>query len=708
MTPAPVPLDALFRPRSIAVIGASRTPGKNGHAVVQNLVRGGYAGRIFPVNPAGGAIEGIACYRSLAELPEPADCAMVVIPAADAVAAVRQCAAAGIRAVVVGASGFAEDGTAAGAVRQEVLAQIARESGLVLLGPNTNGFLNATDRVSLGYNAEHAEHFPPGGVSVVSHSGALFGGVARTLRRLGGGLSKFIPVGNEAGVTMLDVLAYLIADEATAVIGLVVEAVGDGDRLRNLAARARQTAKPIVALKVGRSTVGAEATMAHSSRLAGRARAYDALFAACGIATVGSVEALAGGCAVLAGRTAPAIAGAQGLVCVTTSGAGGALLADAAAQRGLTLEGDGTGEWQGAVGAAIRALPSRGRLRNPIDTGSFGGGWAQLNDIYAALESAGITGPTAVYAHIAPHPDMDEKLASALIERRRRTAAPIVVMAPGGLAAAIETRYVAAGIPVFHDLATGFDSLRCHYATLPPHPNPLPVGERELSACPERYGEIANILRKEGARAPVLSELASADVLRRAGVAMVESHAFATLAEGEDIAARIGYPVVLKALAPGVAHKSEHGLVALDIADAADLRRRFRAMAERPAARAAAFIVQPQRRGALELIIGVSREPALGHFLVAGWGGIHAEALDQVSLLPIPAPAEAIEAWLQSSSLARPVARFEAARPLVAALLALQALVVQSGDLIQSIDVNPFLIGPDGCMGVDALVVTWG
>ena len=484
MTPASVPLDALFRPRSIAVIGASRTPGKNGHAVVQNLVRGGYAGRIFPVNPAGGAIEGIACYRSLAELPEPADCAMVVIPAADAVAAVRQCAAAGIRAVVVGATGFAEDGTAAGAARQEALAQIARESGLVLLGPNTNGFLNATDRVSLGYNAEHAEHFPPGGVSVVSHSGALFGGVARTLRRLGGGLSKFIPVGNEAGVTMLDVLAYLIADEATAVIGLVVEALGDGDRLRDLAARARQAAKPIVALKVGRSAVGAEATMAHSSRLAGRARAYDALFAACGIATVGSVEALAGGCAVLAGRTAPVQAGAQGLVCVTTSGAGGALLADAAAQRGLALEGDGTGEWQGAVGAAIRALPSRGRLRNPIDTGSFGGGWAQLDDIYALLESAGITGPTAVYAHIAPHPDMDAKLAAALIERRRRTAGPIVVMAPGGLTAAIEARYIAAGIPVFHDLATGFDSLRCHYATLPPHPNQLPVGEREISASP--------------------------------------------------------------------------------------------------------------------------------------------------------------------------------------------------------------------------------
>ncbi len=705
MTTAPASLEALLRPRSIAVIGASRSPDKNGYAVVRNLVRGGFPGRVFPVNPAGGEIAGVTCWRSLADLPEAPDCAMVVIPAAESVAAVRQCAEAGIRAVVVGASGFAEDGTAAGAARQEALAAIARDRGLALLGPNTNGFLNAADRVSLGFNAEHAESFPPGGVSVVSHSGALFGGFARTLRRLGGGLSKFIPVGNEAGVSLLDVFEFLIADAATTVIGLVVEAVSSGARLRRLAEQAREAGKPIVALKLGRSTVGREATAAHSSRLAGRARAYDALFDASGIATVRSVEALAGGAALLAARTARSVAGAQRLVCITTSGAGGALLADFAAERALPLAGDEAGEWPGPLGAAIRAQPSRGRLRNPIDTGSLGRDWSQIGDLYEFLEGAGVTGPSAVYAHIAPHPAMDRHLAEALIERQRRTGTPIVVMAPGGLGAALEAVYVGAGIPVFHDLPTGFDSLRCHFATLPQTfaPQQVPRGDAT------DWRAIEEILRAAAAEGPVLSELQSADVLRRAGVPLVESRVFAIIAEGEDIAGRLGYPVVLKALVPGVAHKSELGLVAVGIADADALRRHHRAMTERlaelPQGGAARFILQPMRQGAAELIIGLSREPALGPFLVAGWGGIHAEALDRVSLLPVPASDAAIAAWLGASPLARLLQRLEATGPLVAALAALQSLAQHGGAIIESIDVNPFLVDAAGAIGVDALVV---
>jgi len=687
-------LDALFRPRSIAVIGASRTPGKLGHAVVRNLVRGGFAGRVFPINPAGGEIEGQACFRALADLPERAECAMVVIPASECVAAVEQCAAAGVRAVVVGATGFAEMGTADGIARQEALARIARERGIILLGPNTNGFFNAADRLSLGYNAEHAERFPVGAVSVVAHSGALFGGFARTLRQLGGGLSKFIPVGNEAGVGMLDVLDYLIADASTRVIALVVEALASGARLRQLADAARHAGKPIVALKLGRSAVGVEATMAHSSRLAGTARAYDALFAACAIPVVRSIEALAGGCAILAGRDARSVAGDQRLICVSSSGAGGSLLADFAASNGLPMAGDAGGEWQGNAAAAIAREPRRGRLRNPIDTGSLGRDWSQVGDIFAHLERDGITGPTAVYAHLAPNPAQDRMLASVLAERRQRTATPIVVMAPGRLDAALEAFYVAAGIPVFHDLSTGFDSLRCHYESLPRPAEPAVVPVRiALPPC-----------------AGVLDELTSADLLRRAGVPMVESRVFAAIAEGEDVAGRIGYPVALKALAPGVAHKSALGLVATDIADADALRRHFHAIERNLAAHGRApasvtFIVQPMRRGAAELIIGVSHEKPLGHFLVAGWGGVHAEAIDQVSLLAIPAGPAAIRAWLEASPLARLLARLEAIDAVAAALAGLDGLIAGSGGLIESIDVNPLLVEREACVGVDALIV---
>ena len=304
-------LRPLLRPNSIAIIGASRTPGKSGHSVVRNLVNGGFQGRIFPVNPAGGEIEGLRCYPSVAALPERADCAILVIPAADMVEAVRQCASAGVRTVIVGASGFAETGESEDKQRQDALAVIARDAGMRMLGPNTNGILNTVDRMLLGYNSEYRQRFEPGSISMVSHSGALFGGIARSLRRFGAHLCKFIPVGNEADIDILDVLEFLIHDDATRVIGLIVEGIGNGERLKRLAQIANHLGKPIVALKVGRSTVGAEATMAHSSRLAGSARAYDALFDACSIATVRSVEALSGGCALLADRTPRAGAGDQ-------------------------------------------------------------------------------------------------------------------------------------------------------------------------------------------------------------------------------------------------------------------------------------------------------------------------------------------------------------------------------------------------------------
>ena len=169
-------LRALLEPRAVAVIGASRTPGKLGHAVVANLIRAGFTGRIFPINPAGGEIDGRACLRAIAELPDEVDCAMLVVPASETVAALQACAERGVRTAIIGASGFAETGTAEGRKRQDDVEAIARRAGMRLLGPNTNGIYNTAARLSLGYNAAHAYAIAPGPVSIISHSGALFGG----------------------------------------------------------------------------------------------------------------------------------------------------------------------------------------------------------------------------------------------------------------------------------------------------------------------------------------------------------------------------------------------------------------------------------------------------------------------------------------------------------------------------------------------------
>jgi acyl-CoA synthetase (NDP forming) len=716
-------LDCFFNPRHVAVIGASRTPGKLGHTVLRNLLAGGFEGRVSAVNASGEDIAGASGYRRIGDVPQPVDCAFLAIPAAASVDALAQCAAAGVRGVIVGASGFAELGTAEGRARQQALLAIARGAGMRVIGPNTNGLMNTAARLTLGYNASHAERFAAGDVSIVSHSGALFDGIARRLRQAGAGLASFVPVGNEIDVTMLDVVESLIADAQTRVIGLVIEALDDGPRLRALAARAAAAGRSIVALKIGRSARGAGAALAHSSRLAGSARAYDALFEACCIATVGTVEALAGACALLSGRSAAA-APAGGLVCVTTSGAGGAILADFASERSLRLAGSEGGAWGEAATAQIAALPTSAAIRNPIDMGSLGD-WALLAPVLQAVGDEGEDGATVVYAHVAPGPGMAAHLAAALIERRQRCSAPVAVLTPGGLGDEAEAAYTAAGIPVFHDTAACFDSLQACLQTLQWHaaerdsPS-LAAPADDPRASDSAFGKPIGALIDAAAPAAGLqgfiSERASAGILRACGLPMVASDVVTSAAEARRSAARCGGPVVLKALVPGVAHKNAQGLVLTRIEGPEAAALAFERLAARVAAAGCApsqveYLLQPMHPAELELILGVSHEPGLGHFLVFGLGGIHAEVFDRVELLALPVS----PLRLRERLLASPVARLlRAVDPglsagwlaeVEGALLALQRLMQVAGERIDSVDVNPLRVGADGCLAVDALVV---
>lgn len=697
-------LQYLFKPRNIAVLGASRTPGKLGHTVVLNLVRTGFAGRIYPINVAGADVEGIKGYRSLADLPERADLAFLVVPATAAVEALQQCSDAGVRVAIIGASGFAELGSAEGIARQEQLANIGRSSVMRLVGPNTNGVFSGADHLSLGYNSAHGNPIEPGTVAIASHSGALFDGVARRLRGFGAGLSKFVPVGNEADLTMLDFLEYFIDDDSTSVIGLIVEGLTDGHRFRTLAERARERGKPIVALKLGRSAAGAGATLAHSSRLAGSARAYDALFRECGVARVSSVEALAGGCAMLAGLDHGFRPRDERLVCITTSGAGGALLADVAAERGLQLAGM-NGELPKDADEKISRLRTAAPIRHPIDMGSVGD-WALLAPIDAALTEAGMTGPTITYAHNAPGPGMDRQLANALIQRKKRCRSPVLVLAPGGLGVDTETLYRANGVPVFHDTAACFDSLECVRAL-----RTAPVRALPFSAAADP--ETVRLLDAKAATGDFLSELESAGLLHRAGLPMVESVVVDSLDEAKGAAGRLGYPVVLKALAPGIAHKNHYGLVAVGIRNDEQLKARYAQLEQRIRELGhdrvnVPILLQPMLSSRAELILGVSREAGLGHFIVVGLGGIHTELFDEVVLFPVPVAADTVAERLRTSRPGRFLERIAGnANPpgLIEAIQALQHLVLSDGPRIASIDVNPLLVRDEGCVAVDALVV---
>jgi acyl-CoA synthetase (NDP forming) len=701
----PMTLDALFAPRSIAVFG-SAAPGKLGSVVVRNLVRWNYTGAIYPINRESAPIEGNRGFASLADLPERPECAMLVVPAEHCPGIIRSCAAAGVRAAVVAAAGFAELATPVGAERQDDIAACARETGMRILGPNTNGFLNATNHVSLGYNAAHGEVIPAGDVSVISHSGALFDGIARRLQLAGAGLSKFVPVGNEADISMLDVLAYLIDDPATRVIGLVIEGLGDAQRFRMLARRAWANGTAIVALKIGRSAVGARAALAHSSRLAGGARAFDALLLDCGVAQVRTVEGLAAACAVLSARGERAARPVEDIVVVTSSGAGGALVADIATERGMRIA-TAEGEWPEPIATELRALGTAARIRNPIDLGTLGT-WHLLSNVFTALRGH-YDGPTVVYAHNPPRPEMLDELVTALIERREQTSSPVAVLAPGGLRADAEARLIEHRIPVFHDTATCFDAL----AAADARQAMVLAGVDDVAVAATQPADAAIDARL--AAGGTLSETESAAILRGFGVPLVESRAVDSLADASAFAEHSGFPLVLKALAPGVAHKHAAGFVTIGITSLDELRVAYETMESR--VRASGFergdtplILQPMLSSGVEVIAGVSWEPGLGHFLIYGLGGVHAELFDEVTLLPIPATSAALHASIAASRLGRLLAATERAPGVLATALhnvldALQAFTALYGERIASIDVNPLLASADRLAAVDALIV---
>ena len=231
-------------------------------------------------------MDGIPCYPDLASLPEPVDVAFLAIPAEAAVQAVRDCARAGLTAAIVGSAGYAESLEAGGAERQAELARIAAEEGIRIVGPNCNGIYNAHLPLSIGFNTSHAKRQPAGGISIFSHSGALFDAMAGRLRMLGAGLSLFASAGNEADLSVLDYMEYAIGHAPTRVIALLINSLDDGARFRRLALQARAAGKHVVVLKIGGSEAGARAAVAHSSRIAGDNAAYAALFEASGVATV--------------------------------------------------------------------------------------------------------------------------------------------------------------------------------------------------------------------------------------------------------------------------------------------------------------------------------------------------------------------------------------------------------------------------------------
>ena len=687
-------LDPLFRPRSIAVLGASSSPTKIGGRPVAALIANRFEGAVYPVNPRSETIQGLPAFASIGDVPGPVDLAICTVPPGAVMGVLEECAEKGVGALVVFTSGFAEVGERAA---QEAMAGLAREAGIRLMGPNCMGMVNFGSRAVGSFHPAFAEDVVPGRIGLVSQSGA-FGGLAYMLARdRGHSLSYMLTTGNEADVDIGDCTAFLADDPDTKAILLYMEGCRNGPKFLAALERAREAETPVIAVKLGRTEAGAAAAASHTAALAGEDAVYDALFRQFGVYRADSIEEffdVARSCVIGARPVNERVA------LVTVSGGVGVLMADDANRRGLEVA-----PMPEAAQRRMRDLVPFAAARNPVDvTGQI------LNDptlLDQAIELAAGYGDygsvVSFQGSIGRNPALMEATRSAWIERK--AASPLMHFAVAGYCTPDYTRDLeAAGIPVYEEATHATRAIAAlagfarSFRERRPRP-PAAPGAASLPAGP-------------------VDELGALAAVAAAGVPVAPARRVRTAAEAGEAAAVLGFPVVLKVLSVDVPHKSDVGGVRLGVADRAGAEAAFAEIgaavrAARPGAAIDGCLVAPMVTGGVETILGVQRDPVFGPIVMFGLGGIFVEALKDVTFRA--APFDEAEARAMIGSVAayplltglrgQPPADLDA---LAAALSRLSCFAAANADAIESLDVNPFLVRPEGegALALDAVLVT--
>ena len=697
-------LEELFTPRSVAVIGASNRPGTVGTTLFRNILQAGFKGVAYPVNPTWPSVSGVHCYPDVKSLPEVPDLAVVIVPAALVAGVVDQVGRAGTRGVVVISSGFREVGGAGIPLEEEVV-RIAARYRMSLVGPNCFGILNTDPQVCL--NATFSSSLPPrGNIAFVSQSGALGAGIIQygIAERIG--FSRFISVGNRAGVDENDLLRSLARDPATRVILLYVESLADGRRFLE-AAREVTEEKPVLVIKSGRTPEGERAARSHTGSLAqsGRDQLYDALFAQAGVIRAETIGDLF--------RTAKVFSSGVSLegprlAILTNSGGPGIVAADAASRHGLRLSALNDRERAGLA----RLLSPSASVANPIDT-TADTGLAQIRAVmHILLRSPRVDGALVIMTPTSAF--TSEAAARAILDGRGKSAKAVTACLFGVTDVSEAVTYLEEhGVPAFtfpEEAVQGLGSLAQYHAwrTRPrTEVRSFPVDRRRARAV---------IARAERAGLTMLPEYASREILTAYGLAFPAARRVQTEAEALRAAEEVGYPVVLKVNSPDVSHKTDVGGVLLNVLDRTALREGFRRMVvtvrqRAPRARIEGFEVESQVQGGKEVLIGLQRDPGFGPVIVFGLGGIYVEVLRDVTFRLAPVRSLSARHMIESVR-AFPLlqgVRGEPPSDLDALAEAIERVSQLAVDLpeVAELDINPLIVRAkgEGVVAVDARVV---
>lgn len=717
---APRGLDALLRPRSVAVIGASRRPGSIGAAIFRNLLTHGFEGPVYPVNPGAKVVQSVLAWPDITTVPDEVDLAVIAVPAKQVMAALEECGRKGVKGAVVITAGFKETGPE-GAEREKQMREIARRYGMRLVGPNCLGVLNTESAVRL--DATFAPAWPPaGGVAFSSQSGALGLAILETASALGLGISQFVSVGNKADVSGNDLLEWWEKDPGTTVILLYLESFGNPQRFTQIARRvARQ--KPIAAVKSGRTSSGARAASSHTGSLAGSDSAVDALCRQSGVIRTDTIEELFDVAMLLANQPLPK--GARVGIC-TNAGGPAIMASDACESHGLELAtlADDT------VTALRGYLPPEASVRNPVDMIASAAPESFEKTVHLMLTDPNVDALLAIY--VPPIVTTPEQVSNAIL--RGAQSATTLLQTRGDAPKPILSCFM--GV---HGVPEGMRSLQQEHIPSYPFPESAAIALSRVvryarwKSAPEGVVpefkdqdlEAAREVVKRAARRASMgdtTQLAPDEVgslLEAAGLPRVQEERCVTAGEAALAATRVGFPVAVKLASRTLTHKTDVGGVRLGLKSEDEVRRAFAEIGRRLDEQGLrgqmdGVTVQPMVDEGVEVIVGMAQDPSFGPVLMFGLGGVYVEVLRDVAFRVCPITDRDARELIRDVRGFRLLEGWRGTPP--ADTLALEQVILRVAQLVQAVpqiqelDLNPVkvLAGGRGCVIVDARVAVRG
>jgi acetyltransferase len=681
-------LDALLHPKTIAVVGASRTPGKVGHAILANLIKYEFDGEIVAVNPTTDEIMGLPCYKDALSSGKHVDLGIIVVPPKFVIPSIENCIEAGARAICTITAGFKETGEDGAKLELEVAAVCAKH-GVRMLGPNCLGLLNTANNM----NASFAAQMPkPGAISVISQSGALCTSILDWSEGRGVGLAKLLSIGNKADICETDLLQELAEDDKTKVIACYLESINAGDEFIKVA-NAVSTQKPVVILKAGTTEAGGKAASSHTGSLAGADIAYGAAFKRAGIVRADNFEALFDYATALSMQPLPK---GDRVAIITNAGGPGIMAADSVENLGMKVVA-----LEESISTALaKKLPSAASVANPIDVL----GDADPERYAMALNSAQDDDSVDAIVIILTPQAMSNPLKTAReIIANVRGDKPILAAFMGGSdVMPARDEFVKANLPDYPAPERAVAALRAMYDYALWKSRPPRVVTR-FPANRRRVERVLNRQVRSGHKE--VGEVEGKDILRAYGFNVLPGQLVRTAEEAVTIADRVGYPVAMKIVSPDIVHKSDMGGVKLNLSRPGEVMDAFDLMMLRIARRAPNALlrgvyVEKMCKPGREVILGMHRDPQFGPMLMFGLGGIFVEVMKDVSFYLAPiTKEEALEMLRGTRSYALlKGARGEAAVDLDAIASALQRISQLVTDFPQIIemDINPFIVGAIG------------